>query len=665
MNAFFGHVGDLLGLCAALSVVIAVVAGVSAHRPAWVARVPVLATTAFVGCVVAVVAMERALITHDFSLAFVAQNNSRETPLFFSVTGLWSALQGSILLWVLILSAYGALVTWRNRRRLEDPLIAIALGVVFAVAVFFFALMIGPADPFAATRGVIPADGAGPNALLQDNFLVAVHPVFLYLGYVGFTVPFAFAVGSLVTGRVGEGWLVETRRFTVVAWGFLTIGIVLGAWWSYQVLGWGGFWGWDPVENAALLPWLTATAYLHSVMVQERRGLLRIWNLSLLIATFALTILGTFLTRSGVVQSVHAFSDSGLGPALLGFFGVVVATGVGLIGWRGDRLRSPGGIDSPVSREGAFLVNNLLFAAFALVVLLGTVFPLFVQAFSNQSITIGRPYFDTFAVPLGLALLLMMAIAPALPWRKAASGVMRERLALPAWCAVATVVACVIAGIRGLTPLAAFGLAAFAASAAMRQLVLASIAAHRRGFGWWRGFVGRANGGMVVHLGVVLVAFGLAAASSFGQRTEITLHPDQTVAFDGHTVELLAVRKFADPNRSGIEAVVRVDGRGIYRPAIDVFRGDTEGVATPSIDSTAFVDVYLAAGSGGFTLGSRGSAATASLDLIVQPLIVWLWSGGILCAIGALLAAAPGRRRRPTDPASVPIPELVSVGASS
>ncbi len=665
MNAFFGHLGEIVGVCASTSVVVTVVWGLVAHKSTLVARAPALALTAFLGCVVSVVAMEHALISHDFSLAFVAQNNSRETPLFFSVTGLWSALQGSILLWVLILCGYGTLVAWRLRRRIDDPVVAIALAVVFAVAVFFFALMVGPADPFAATHGTIPLDGAGPNALLQDNTLVAVHPVFLYLGFVGFTVPFAFAIGSLVTGRVGEEWLAETRRFAVFSWAFLTIGIVLGAWWSYQVLGWGGFWGWDPVENAALLPWLTATAYLHSAMVQERRGLLRIWNLSLLIATFSLTILGTFLTRSGVVQSVHAFSDSGLGPALIVFFGIIVATGIGLIGWRGDRLRSPGGIDAPVSREGAFLVNNLLFVAFAIVVLLGTVFPLFVQAFTNQSITIGRPYFDTFAVPLGLALLVMMAIAPALPWRKASAGVMRERLVLPAWCAVATVVICVIVGIRGLTPLAAFGLGAFAASAAVRQLVLASIAAHRRGFGWWRGIVGRANGGMVVHIGVVLVAVGLAAASSFGQRTQIALHPGQTISFDGHTVELLAVNKFAQPSRSGVEAVVKVDGRGIYRPAIDVFRGDTQGVATPSIDSTVFSDLYLAAGSGGFTLAAHGSPATASLDVIVQPLIVWLWSGGILCGVGALLAAVPGRRRRPTDPASLSIPELASVGASS
>lgn len=658
MNGLFGHVGVVVGLASSFVGAVTLVYGVATQRPGISRRGPLYALMALGGVLVAVAAMEHALVTHDFSLAYVAANNSRETPLLYSITGMWSALQGSILLWVLILCGYGVFLAMTHRRRLDDPVIAIALAVVFIIAVFFFALMAGPADPFAATRGAIPLDGAGPNALLQDNTLVAVHPVFLYLGFVGFSVPFAFAIASLVTGRVDEGWLAQTRRFAVFAWAFLTIGIVLGAWWSYQVLGWGGFWGWDPVENAALLPWLTGTAYLHSVMVQERRGLLRIWNLSLLIATFSLTILGTFLTRSGVVQSVHAFSDSGLGPALIGFFALVVAAGVGLIGWRGDRLRSPGGIDAPVSREGAFLINNLLFAAFALVVLLGTVFPLFVQAFTNQSVSVGRPYFDAFASPIGLSLLFFMAVAPALPWRKASAGVLRERLVVPAWCGAAVVVACVAGGVRGLTPLAAFGLGGFAGAAALRQLAIAAGASHRAGLGAWRGFVGRANGGMVVHVGVVLIGVGLAAASAFGQRTEVNLKVGQQVTFDGHTVELLSVKRFSLPSRSGIEALVRVDKGGVYRPAIDVFRGDTEGVATPSIDSTPTVDVYLAAGSGGFTLGKGAGSGTASLDLVVQPLIVWLWAGGILCGAGAVLAAVPGRRRRPTDPSSVPVPEL-------
>jgi cytochrome c-type biogenesis protein CcmF len=262
---------------------------------------------------------------------------------------------------------------------------------------------------------------------------MAFHPPILYLGFVGFSVPFSFAIAALITGRVGEGWLVETRRWTLFAWGFLTVGILLGAWWSYEVLGWGGYWAWDPVENASFLPWLTGTAFIHSVMVQERRGMLRVWNLSLLVATFSLTILGTFLTRSGVIDSVHAFTNGTIGPFLLTFFGFVVFGSLGLIAWRGDRLRSPGSIDSPVSREGAFLANNVLFGVFAFVVLLGTVFPLLIEAIQDRRISVGEPFFDRMTAPLGLALLTLMAIAPVLPWRKASGELLSKRLFWPAW----------------------------------------------------------------------------------------------------------------------------------------------------------------------------------------------------------------------------------------
>jgi cytochrome c-type biogenesis protein CcmF len=656
MNGLVGHIGILLGLLSCAAGVAEVLTGLIARRPGLLDRSRRFVYLALLGTLVSVGAMEHALLTHDFSLAYVAANNSRQTPLLYDVTGLWSALQGSLLLWVLILTGYVSFVAWRFKERTKDPMVAIALVVALVIAGFFFALMIGPADPFSATRGPIPANGAGPNSLLQDNTLVAFHPVFLYLGYVGFTIPFAFAVASLVTGRVGEGWLVQTRRFAVVAWAFLTVGIVAGAWWSYQVTGWGGFWGWDPVENAALMPWLTGTAYLHSVMVQERRGLLRIWNLSLLVATFALTILGTFLTRSGIVQSEHAFSASGLGPALIGLFAAVVATGVGLIAWRGDRLSSAGGIDQAISREGAFVVNNLLFAGFALVVLVGTVFPLFAQAINGQAITIGRPFFDSFSVPIGLALLFFMAIAPALPWRAAAPGVVRQRLVVPLWTAVGTLAILVAAGVRGLTPLAAFGLGAFAASAALRQLILAARASRRRGLSAWRGIVGRANGGMVSHIGIVVIAVGLSAATSFGHSASLTLRVGERVRFDGHLLQLMAVSPFHEPSRSGLEAVVRVD-HGTFRPAIDVFRGDSSAVSTPSVDSGLVDDVYLAPG-GGFTPSSAGHLGSATLDVFVQPLVVWLWVGGALTAAGAVLAILPGRRRRATDPVGAVIPEL-------
>ena len=366
--------------------------------------------------------------------------------------------------------------------------------------------MVGPANPFVTAPGA--TQGLGPNSLLQDNPLVAIHPPLLYVGFVVFTVPFAFAIGMLATGRVGDRWQIECRRWTLVAFTFLSVGIVLGAWWSYQVLGWGGFWGWDPVENAALLPWLCGTAYLHSALVQERRGLMRVWNLSLSIATFALTILGTFLTRSGVITSVHAFSESDLGPLLIGFFFAVVIVGFGLIAWRGDRLRSPGGIDAPLGREGAFLLNNVLFVGFAFVVLLGTLYPLLYEAVTQQQVTVGAPFFNTVAIPVGLTLLFLMAVAPVLSWRKINGAVLWQRLAIPVWIGVGTVVLCVAFGLRGVGTLIGFGLGAMAAATAARALVLSVRAAHARHVGWWRGLVGRANGGMIVHLGVVVLAVG-------------------------------------------------------------------------------------------------------------------------------------------------------------
>jgi len=639
MNATLGLIGIALGLLAAVTGVVTIAVGLATGRTSLHRHARMFALYVLAGAVLSTIAMERALLTHDFSIAFVAANNSRETPLLYSITGMWSALQGSILLWALILSGYLAAMTHAFRRRASDRIVAWSALVGLCVAVFFFALMAGPANPFAHVIGQVPADGSGPNPLLQDNPLIAFHPVFLYLGFVGFTVPFAFAIATLVTGRFNEGWLLETRRWTLFAWGFLTIGIILGAWWSYQVLGWGGFWGWDPVENAALLPWLCGTAFLHSVMVQERRGLLRVWNLSLLIATFSLTILGTFLTRSGVLVSVHSFSNSNVGPLLLGFFGLIVALGVGLVAWRGDRLRSPGTIDAAVSREGAFLVNNLLFAGFAFVVLLGTVFPLLVEAVNGQQVTVGRPYFDTMTLPIGLALLFFMAVAPALPWRKAGEGVLRRRLAVPAWAGVAVVVVCVLAGVRGFAPLLAFGLGGFAGASAIRQLALAALSSHRAGAGAWRALFGRANGGMIVHLGVVVVAVALSAASSYGQRTQLTLKPGHGVAFDGHVFSYRGARRFSLPNKSGEIATVLVDGAP-FRPAISVFPG-SEGIGSPAVDSSWREDTYLTLAD--VDLSRNGSA---TIDVVIQPMVMWLWVGGAITAFGAVLAAIPSRRRR-------------------
>ena len=667
MNAALGQTGVWLGFGGALAGVVLVALGIFGQRRERPVRLPdgrPLAAVVLLGAVLAVVAMEHALVTHDFSLVYVADNNARATPLLYSITGLWSALAGSILLWALALAVFTGLLVWRYRARAADPVVRWATLVMFAVTAFFFGLMTGPANPFVTVAGPVPSHGAGPNALLQDNPLVAIHPPLLYLGFVGFTVPFAFAVGMLVTGRVGEQWQVETRRWVLASWTLLSVGIVLGAWWSYQVLGWGGFWGWDPVENAALMPWLCGTAYLHSVLVQERRGLLRVWNLSLAIGAFALTILGTFLTRSGVIQSVHSFSESTLGPTLIAFFVAVVVVGFGLLAWRGDRLRSPGGIDAPLGREGAFLLNNLLFVGFAFVVLLGTVFPLLYEALKGQQVTVGAPYFNTVAVPVGLALLLLMAIAPALSWRKVSAEVLWRRLAVPAWAGVLTVVACVAAGVRGFEPLLGFGLGAFAAASAVRSLVLSVRGGMRQGAGPLRGLAGRTNGGMVVHLGVVVLAVGLIAATSFAQRAELALSPGHPVSFDGHTFVFEGLHHVQTPQRIATEAVVRVDGGGSFRPAVSQFGGTQSAVVgTPAIDSGFAGDVYLtldALGGGGPATGAQVvpnlPAGSVAIGVVVEPLLAWMWAGGLLIGLGGLLALLPGRRRRATDPVSAPAP---------
>ena len=645
MNSTVGYTAVLLALAGGIIGCVLIVTGLLGGRDSLVRAGRTYTWVILLGAVVATAAMQHALITRDFSLQYVADNDSLATPTLYRITAMWSNLAGSILLWGLVLAGYLAAVAIHFRKRAADPLVAWATAIGFAVATFFFGLMATISNPFLKVHGATPTNGPGPDPLLQNHILVAFHPPLLYLGLVGFTVPFAFACASLITGRVGEGWLIETRRWTLFSWAFLTAGVILGAWWSYEVLGWGGYWAWDPVENAAFIPWLTATAFLHSVMVQERRGMLRVWNLSLVISTFALTILATFLTRSGVLESVHSFNNTGIGAALLSFFGVIAAGGVALLAWRGDRLRSPGAIDSPVSREGAFLANNLLFGAFAFVVLLGTVFPLIAQSFAGRAITVGAPYFDRMTMPIVVCLLFLMAIAPVLPWRKASGELLRHRLFWPAAAAAAVLVGCVAGGVRGLNPLLAFGLGAFAGASALRQVILAT---RRQG---WRGFVGRANGGMVVHLGVVMIAVAFAASHSFAHRTQLSMTPGQTARFDGHSFQFVGMRSETFATRSAVAADVRVDGGKVYAPAISDYPFASEEIPTPSVRSTAASDIYLTLAS---TPPAPGGAAV--IGVIVEPLVTWIWVGGGVIVAGSALAAWPGRRRRrPTDPVGAPL----------
>ncbi len=607
------------------------------------------------GALVAVGAMEWALLSHDFSIKYVAENNARATPTLFTVTGLWAALEGSILLWALILGGYLAFTAHRFRARMDDPMVGWALTIGLTVALFFFLFMAVAANPFALIKGVVPLDGRGPNPLLQNHPLMAFHPPMLYMGYVGFTIPFSFAMAALITGRFSEGWLADTRRTTLVAWGFLTVGILLGAWWSYEVLGWGGYWGWDPVENASLLPWLTATAFIHSVMVQERRAMLRVWNLSLVIATFALTILGTFLTRSGVITSVHAFSQSSIGPWLLTFLFIVMASGVGLIAWRADRLHTPGRIDSPVSREAAFLANNLLFAGLAFVVLLGTVFPLLAEAVRGSTLSVGAPYFERMTTPLGLMLLFLMAIAPALPWRATSGEVLQNRLLGPAYAGALTMVLTLVLWTRDWSTVVGFGLAAFSLAAIARETFVA-VRARRRAdaSGWGRALTGtvggnpRRYGGLVVHSGVVLIAVALAASGSFGEKREVRLRVGQSATVDGYTVRYVRshVSKTDQKNSVSADLAITHDGEslGTYAPAISSFRNANEGIGTPSVRTGLFEDVYLT------LVSSPTKRDRITVGVQIQSMTIWIWLGGALMAVGTMVALAPRVRRRVTRP---------------
>lgn len=641
MNLSLGNAGIVLALVACLIGAIGCSSALIGSKPNGLRVIRPASYLVLAGSLIAVVAMQVALLTNDTTVDYVATHGSSLTPFPFDVATMWSALEGSILLWGTLLAVYCVAVTLKFRGKLDDPLVGWAMVVMFLVTAFFFALMLGPAQVFASFDPPPGFDGPGPNPLLQNHILVAFHPPLLYLGYVGFTVPFAFAIAALVTGRVGEGWLAETRRWTLFAWGFLTAGIVFGAWWSYEVSGWGGYWAWDPIENASFLPWLTGTAFIHSVMVQERRGMLRVWNLTLVCSTFSLTILGTFLARSGVVESVHAFSDGNIGVVLLSFFAVIVLVSVGLIGWRGDLLRSPGAIDNPVSREGAFLANNLLFAGFAFVVLLGTVFPLIVEAFNGERISVGGPFFDRMTMPIGFLLLFLMAVAPVLPWRSAGSELLADRLWWPIITSIAGLGLVVILGARGVAPLLAFWLGAFALGSVMRALTLAT---RRNG---WRGLVGRANGGMIVHLGVIIIAVALAASNAYVHQGEFTMEVGDEVQVAGHTFEYLGAGVNQGENREEIFARISIDGGQVFEPSVNHYRATGMAVSRPSVKVTFKEDLYL-----NITSEPEGADGDVRVRIVVQPMIVWLWIGGIVMLVGTAFAAFPGRRRNPLDAVS-------------
>src|SRR5689334_9336144 len=420
----------MLFVALALALYGSVAAGVGGRtgRPALVESAQHAALGVFVLVTACLLLLVYAFLTFDFSVRYVAINTNRGTPFYYRITAVWGALEGSIVLWSSMLTVYTLIVILRHRRNARE-LYPWALSVMLGVLAFFVLVMAVPAPVFERSLP-IPPDGRGLNPLLEDSGMIT-HPVALYLGFTGFTVPFAFAVAALITGRVGDFWITTTRRWTILAWYFLSLGLLIGGWWSYHVLGWGGYWAWDPVENAAFMPWLTGTAFLHSVMIQERRRMLRLWNIALVILTFSLTLFGTFLTRSGVIASVHAFTQGAIGIFFLSFLALVVLTSLALIAWRWDDLAAQGSLDSVVSRESAFLLNNVLLVAAAFTVFFGTVFPLLSEALRGVKVSVGAPFFNQVNVPLFLSLIFLMGVGPLIAWRRASMDNLRRNFLIP------------------------------------------------------------------------------------------------------------------------------------------------------------------------------------------------------------------------------------------
>ncbi|OMH23828.1 cytochrome C biogenesis protein CcmF [Tersicoccus phoenicis] len=641
MTAVVGWTAVVLAFAGSMSLV---VLGARAFRrpdgPVRRAQLKLAVGAMVIGSVVAFGALQFALLTNDFSVSYVAENSARATPVLFKISTAWSALSGSILLWTLVLVGY-TVATFRRVRELDDRLGTGALAVMGLVATFFFGLVATVANPF----GIIanpPADGPGPNPILQNHFMVLIHPPMLYLGLVGFTVPFAFAMSALVLKQGGVDWLRRTRRSNLVAWTFLTGGLVFGAWWSYEVLGWGGYWAWDPVENAALIPWLLATAFIHSAALQIKRGMLQAWNFVLVLATFSMTILATLLTRSSVISSVHSFTQSGVGPALLGFLILVIGGGFTLFALRGEQLASNRRPESVLSREGAFLTNNVILSVFAFVVVLGTLYPIVVEAFNGAQVSVGRPFFDRMAVPLSFALLLAMGIGPFMPYRRAGASVMWRRLSVPLLIACLVTAALVVAGLRELPVVVVVTLVMLIIGGSVQELIRTTPALRPasvfrmlyRRRGYW--------GGQLAHLGVALLALGIASSGTLADRTSVTLKSGDTATFAGYTLrsEGTSAREGAGRSATVARIVFEADGKTVYvaEPALTKFNNQAQAVATPAVWSTSTRDIYVAL--------SSVEAGSVGLSLYRYPFMWLLWAGGLLVMVGGLWALGLPRLRR-------------------
>jgi cytochrome c-type biogenesis protein CcmF len=604
---------------------------------------------AFGTTLVASVVLLVALLRNDFSFTYVAKTTSRALPTPYTISAFWGGQEGSLLLWLLVLTGFAAFAV-ATKRRWERELVAWVTPVLGAICAFFAFLLVAVASPFATQ--VAPADGAGMTPSLQNPYMLA-HPPTLYLGYVGLAIPFAFALAALLSGRTDERWLVATRRWTLFAWAALGVGQLLGAHWAYVEVGWGGYYAWDPVENAALMPWLAATAFLHSVMIQEKRGMLRIWNVLLVILAFSLSLFGTFLTRSGVVNSIHSFTQGAIGPWFLGFIVLVVAVSLALVFWRLPLLRSPTRLESVVSREAAFLYNNLLLLALCLTILWGVVYPLVSEALRGEAVVLGREYYDFFLRVFGLPLLLLMGIGPLVAWRRASLRSLVTTFRWPTLVALASGVILLALGAGSSIPgLVAYTFSAFVATTIVLEFVRGTRARKALGATSWPGAFAslvarnrRRYGGYVVHAAIVLLAIGIAGSSAFDSVAEARLAPGESMTIGAYTLTYRSLEERQTQNATEQRAVLDVQRGGRELGTLEA--GKNAYTVEAQVSNEVGIRSDPLTGEDLFVIAEQiDPDGSVQFRVFVKPLVNLIWIAGGVFVLGSVIALWPDAREQ-------------------
>lgn len=612
------------------------------------------AYAAFTVTTLAVLALEYLLVTSDFSIEYVASNTNFALPLFYKIVALWAGHNGSLLLWTWIVTIFSAIVAFQNRRKNND-LMPYVIFVMATTMIFFSILSIFISNPFQtlyqdfgnALQEFTAADGRGLNPLLQHPAMI-IHPPILFIGYVGSVVPFAFAIAALITGKLGSGWIHTTRRWALTTWGFLAVGIVLGGKWAYVELGWGGYWAWDPVENASLLPWLTSTAYLHSVMIQERKGMLKVWNMALVISTYLLSIFGTFLTRSGIVSSVHAFANSGLGPAFAIFLSMGFIFSLTLLLYRRKDLRPDEEMESLVSRESGFLFNNLLFLLATIAVLWGTLFPVISEIFTGDQITVGPPWFNNIMIPLGLAILLLTGAGPLLAWRHTSVETLKRSFGWPTLGSIVLVALLLALGIRDGWALGSFAIAFFVMWTIVVEFVKgAKIRKKNSGENFFKSMymLSRKNtrryGGYLIHAAMVVMFVGFTG-NVFNSETRAEVGEGDAFDLGPYTFKVMKVIHDENDNYSSetLQMEMYKDDRFIssIAPEKRFYFASEQPSTEVDIYSTLREDIYAVLS------GMNNDGSKVIVQVYRNPFVSLVWIGSFILAIGTIFAMIPNLR---------------------